>query len=77
MLWYSVAITCVCAILIVYAITVINVTKPKKVAGILRIDNSDPDGPYLFLELSSDPKFIMKEKYITLKVNTDSYISHK
>lgn len=49
----------------------------KKVKGILRIDKSDPDGPYLFLELSSDPAILEKQKYVTLEVNTKSYISHK
>ena len=49
----------------------------KKVKGVLRIDKSDPDGPYLFLELSSDPAILEKQKYVTLEVNTKSYISHK
>lgn len=51
--------------------------KKQKPIGVLKIDSSDPDGPYLFLELSSDPNFIKKEKYITLKVDTKSYISHE
>ena len=49
----------------------------KRVKGILRIDKSDPDGPYLFLELASDPAILEKQKYVTLEVNTKSYISHK
>lgn len=49
----------------------------KRVKGILRIDKFDPDGPYLFLELSSDPAILEKQKYVTLEVNTKSYISHK
>lgn len=49
----------------------------KKVKGVLRIDKSDPDGPYLFLELASDPAILEKQKYVTLEVNTKSYISHK
>lgn len=48
----------------------------KKPIGALRIDSSDPDGPYLFLELETDPNVLKKEKYVTLKVNTKSYISH-
>ena len=44
--------------------------------GTLRIDSSDPDGPYLFLELETDPNVLKKEKYVTLKVDTKSYISH-
>lgn len=45
--------------------------------GTLRVDSSDPDGPYMFLELETDPSVIKKEKYVTLKVNTKSYISQK
>lgn len=49
----------------------------KKSIGTLRVDSSDPDGPYLFLELETDPNVIKKEKYVTLKVNTKSYISQR
>lgn len=46
--------------------------------GVLRVDSSDPeDGPYLFLELKSNPQTIIKKKYVTLKVNPNSYISQK
>lgn len=45
--------------------------------GSLRIDTSDPDdGPYLFLELSKDVGAVYQKKYVTLKVNTKSFISH-
>ena len=49
----------------------------RKPIGTLRVDSSDPDGPYLFLELETDPNVIKKEKYILLKVDTKSYISQK
>lgn len=49
----------------------------KNPIGTLRIDSSDPDGPYLFLELETDPNVLKKEKYVTLKVDTKSYISQK
>lgn len=46
--------------------------------GDLRIDTSDPDGStYLFLELSTDLNAIRRKKYVTLKVNTISYIPHE
>lgn len=46
--------------------------------GTLRIDTSDPDdGPYLFLELSKDLNRIRNKKYVTLKVNSNDYISRK
>lgn len=46
--------------------------------GDLRIDTSDPDGStYLFLELSTDLNTLRRKKYVTLKVNTISYIPHE
>ena len=50
----------------------------KKIVGTLRIDHSEPDeAPLLFLELSTDPRFLMKEKQIILDVDTKSYLSQK
>ena len=46
-----------------------------KTVGDLRIDTSDPDGPYLFLELRKDVGPISTHKYVVLKVNTKNYIS--
>lgn len=52
--------------------------KKDKAVGTLRIDTSDPeDGPYLFLELSTDPRALMSRKTVILDVNTESYISQK
>ena len=49
----------------------------KSRIGDLRVDSSDPnDGPYLFLELYRGPQDIVNKKYVVLKVNTQSYISH-
>lgn len=49
----------------------------RKSIGTLRVDSSDSDGPYLFLELETDPNAIKKEKYVLMKVDTRSYISQK
>ena len=50
----------------------------EKPVGALRIDSSDPDdGPYMFLELSSDPRMVMRKKRIVLEVNTKSYLSQE
>lgn len=51
--------------------------KRRKPIGVLRIDSSDPDGPYMFLELSEEPRVLMSKKRITLDVKTESYISQK
>lgn len=42
----------------------------NKPVGTLKVNNSDPDGPYLFLELSTYPEDIMREEYVTMKVET-------
>ena len=55
-------------------------TKRKKIKpiGNLRIDQSDPEQPYMFLELDSsitDLNQIMNEKQITLEVVVKNYIT--
>lgn len=52
------------------------ITKPLDI-GTLRIDTSDPDGPFMFLELSKDVDTVASEKYVVLKVNLENYISQK
>lgn len=47
----------------------------EKPVGTLRVDRSDPDGPYLFLELHEDVSTVLRSEYITLKVDARSYIS--
>lgn len=48
----------------------------KEPIGTLRIDHSDPDdGPYLFLELSSDPGSIKHGETVAMKADCRSYIS--
>lgn len=48
----------------------------KEPIGTLRIDHSDPDdGPYLFLELSSDPGNIKHGEIVTMKTDCKNYVS--
>lgn len=49
----------------------------NKSVGTLKYDTSDPDGPYLFLEVTKDLDSIRLRKYITLKVDTKNYVSHE
>lgn len=49
----------------------------KKSSGCVRIDNSDGEGPYLFLELGSDPNALSKKKYVTFEVKYENFISQK
>lgn len=52
-------------------------TYRDKPMGVIRIDSSDPDGPYMFLEIATSVEDVMSRKYITLEVNTESYISQE
>lgn len=51
--------------------------RKEQPVGALRVDTSDPDGPYLFLELHTDVGDVMRQKQITLEVSTQNYISHE
>lgn len=44
--------------------------------GTLRIDNSDGDGPYLFLELSKSVSSFKKRKRVIMSVKEENYIPH-
>ena len=50
-----------------------------KSIGSLRVDTSDPDGPFLFLELNQDQSVakLSRETFVTLRVNMKSYIPHE
>ena len=37
-------------------------------SGTLRIETSDPDGPYLFLELTTDVRTLMRKKNASFSV---------
>lgn len=45
--------------------------------GTLRIDNSDGDGPYLFLELTKSVSSFKKRKQVFMSVKEENYISHE
>ena len=51
--------------------------KRKKSVGFLRIDRSDPDGPYLFLELKRDPRDLYGMNLVTLEVKLENFSSQK
>lgn len=48
-----------------------------KPVGTLRVDQSNEDGPYMFLELETDPIYIMRRKKVLLNVLVKDYISHE
>lgn len=45
------------------------------IVGVLRIETSDPDGPYMFLELHTSISELMKREDVRLHVDTTNYIS--
>lgn len=45
--------------------------------GMLRVDRSDPDGPFLFLELSKRIESVISKKYVVLRVKVKDFIPHK
>ena len=47
------------------------------IVGTLRVDCSDEDGPYMFLELGVPMEEIVNKERVMLIVNTKSYISRK
>lgn len=49
----------------------------KHSVGFLRIDKSDPDGPYLFLELKKSVNEIIAQRTILLEVKREDFIPHK
>ena len=54
--------------LIVGAITSCIILK-RKISGTLKVDCSDPDGPYLFLELNESLGEIKKKEFVILGVD--------
>ena len=48
-----------------------------KRVGNLRVDTSDPDGPYLFLELTKGLESVTKKDIVVLKVRKENLISQE
>lgn len=57
--------------------TLMKLIYPTKPIGTLRIDTSDPDGPFIFLELDKGVGDFYKKSHITLRISTENYISQK
>lgn len=65
----------VVGILIGYVVSFI--IRRKHPVGFLRIDKSDPDGPYLFLELKKNVNEIIAQRTVLLEVKREDFIPHK
>ena len=48
-----------------------------KPQGNLRVDRSDPDGPYFFLEIKKPISSILKRKTIVLQVRCKNFLTRK
>lgn len=48
-----------------------------KTVGTIRVDSSNEDGPYLFLELDKPLSYVLTQKYVVVNVDTSSYIPQK
>lgn len=68
-------IVCVLSIAAGYLLAVIRYD--HKIDGILRVDTSDEDGPYLFVELNNRPDKLEHGRYVRFMVNKKNYISHE
>ena len=64
----------VVGILIGFAVSAI--IRRKHPVGFLRIDKSDSDGPYLFLELKKSVNEIVTQKTVLLEVKREDFIPH-
>ncbi len=51
--------------------------RKRKAVGILRIDKSDSDGPYLFLEIKQGIGDIATRKTVLLEVKQENFLSQK
>jgi hypothetical protein len=65
----------VIGVLIGFAVS--SIIRRKHPVGFLRIDKSDSDGPYLFLELKKSVNEIVTQKTILLEVKLEDFIPHK
>lgn len=51
--------------------------KTPPVAGVLKVETSDPEGPYLFLELHDDVRSIMRKDAVIFSVEETVQLSAK
>lgn len=64
----------VVGIMIGFAVS--SIIRRKHPVGFLRIDKSDPDGPYLFLELKKSVNEIVTQRTVLLEVKREDFIPH-
>lgn len=77
--WLMLALVLILIFIIGFAIGLIfaRYVGKKETYGTLRIDRSDPDGPYLFLELDRNVEALSKQKHVVFNVLDKNYISQE
>lgn len=58
-------------------ISIVSIIFKAYFVGTLRVDKSDPDESYMFLELDKGMGSISSKKHVILRVKLENYISHK
>ena len=78
MVWLCIGWNVLGIVLGFFLTTIIKNKKAEaRFAGTIRLDQSDPASPYLFLELSHDGMSkIQNQDYVLLHVNIQNYVSH-
>lgn len=51
--------------------------RQSRPSGKLHVETSDPDGPYIFLELYTDVADVSRKKKVVFEVDMKNYISQK
>ena len=66
-----------CSLIVIPFIFGVSITEHRfdkqcedKLIGSLKIDTSDPDGPYIFAEFNKPIETIFKNKYVILKIDS-------
>ncbi len=65
------------AVGIVIGVTLSFIFRRRKAVGVLRIDKSDPDGPYLFLEIKESVGNLASRKTVLLEVKQENFLPQK
>lgn len=75
-LYALIAMALIISFIIGYVVgRVLKKQEPVETFGNLRVDRSDPDGPYLFLELDRDPDLLFTRTDVAFHVVNENYIS--
>lgn len=75
--WFILILALALVFLVGYGFCIWYSDLSKDIMGTLRVDRSDPDGPYLFLELDKPLSSFENDKYVVFRVKNENLISPK